>query len=260
MEPGQVASMVSVNEPTSLAPRRSWEDEVNPAKRHDLSLILESDGKTKLAQSAYSALRSAITYLRLSPGQAFLEREIVAALGISRTPVREALVRLEVEGWICLTPRRGFRVSPIGQDDLRQIYEVVENLDGLAGRLAAGLATDEQLDQLEILIKKQSDALDADDLESWAEFDDEFHRKIVEFAQNPRLRAIMEGQADWIYRARLYTVSLRPKPTRSIDEHTAIVAAMRASSVDATQIMMEAHRHRAREEILEALRMIEGGA
>jgi DNA-binding GntR family transcriptional regulator len=252
--------MESVNEQASGAPKRAWEDDLNSPKRRDLSLILENDGSAKLAQQAYSALRSAITYLRLPPGHAFLEREIVAALGISRTPVREALVRLEVEGWIQLIPRRGFKISPIGQDALRQIYEVVENLDGLAGRLAAGLATDEQLDQLEVLIKQQSDALDADDLKSWAEFDDEFHSKIVEFAQNPRLRAIMEGQSDWIYRARLYTVSLRPKPTRSIDEHTAIVAAMRASSVDATQIMMEAHRHRAREEILEALRMIESGA
>jgi DNA-binding GntR family transcriptional regulator len=252
--------MVSVNESTLNAPKRAWEHDLNSSKRRDLSLILESDGNTKLAQQAYSALRSAITYLRLPPGQAFLEREIVAALGISRTPVREALVRLEVEGWIQLIPRRGFSISPIGQDALRQIYEVVENLDGLAGRLAAGRATEEQLDQLELLIKKQSDALEADDLQSWAEFDDEFHSKIVEFAQNPRLRAIMEGQSDWIYRARLYTVSMRPKPTRSIDEHTAIVAAMRASSVDATQIMMEAHRHRAREEILEALRMIEAGA
>ncbi|HTJ57131.1 MAG TPA: GntR family transcriptional regulator [Devosiaceae bacterium] len=222
--------------------------------------MLDTDGDKKLAQKAYSALRSAITHLRLPPGQAYLEREIVDALGISRTPVREALVRLEVEGWIRIIPRRGFSVSPIGQNELQQMYDVVENLDGLAGRLAAALVNDNQLNELEALIGKQSDALDADDLESWAELDDKFHSKIVEFAQNPRLSAIMDSQSDWIYRARLYTINLRPKPTRSINEHTAIVGAMRAASLDATQIMMQAHRHRAREEILEALRLIQGGA
>jgi DNA-binding GntR family transcriptional regulator len=230
----------------------AWPEEPSSTGR-DVSLVLETDSNTKLAQKAYSALRSAITHLRLPPGKAYLEREIVQSLGISRTPVREALVRLEVEGWIRIMPRRGFSVSPIGQDELRQIYDVVENLDGLAGRLAASLVGDEQLAQLEALIEKQRNALEADDLESWAEFDDQFHSRIVEFACNPRLSAIMDSQSDWIYRARLYTVSIRPKPTRSIEEHTAIVAAMRASSVDATQSMMQTHRHRAREEILEAL-------
>src|ERR1700692_3831326 len=90
------------------------QDKSVPSNGRDASLVLNTDRDTKLAQKAYSALRSAITYLRLSPGQAYREREIVDALGISRTPVREALVRLEVEGWIRINPRRGFCVSPIG--------------------------------------------------------------------------------------------------------------------------------------------------
>jgi DNA-binding GntR family transcriptional regulator len=214
--------------------------------------------KSRLPQRAYRALRHAITHLQLPPGQKFLEREIVEAMDMSRTPVREALVRLEVEGWVRLMPRHGFSVSPIVESDLRHVYEVVESLDGLAGRLAAARITDEQLRQLELLIKKQSDALEADDLLKWAELDDDFHRNIIAFAQNPWLLTIMDSYSDQIYRARLYTVGARPKPMRSTEEHTAIVATMRASNVEATQRIMESHRRRTLEEILGALRTIQG--
>jgi DNA-binding GntR family transcriptional regulator len=185
-----------------------------------------------------------------------LEREIAEILGMSRTPVREALVRLEMEGWIRLIPRRGFIVSPIVAEDLQQIYEIVEVLDGVAGRLATGRATSEQLDHLGFLIQEQKKALENDDLTTWTDLDDQFHSYIIDLAENPRLRGIMDSQSDQLYRARLYTIKYRPKPTRSITEHTAILAIMRAADPEAVQMMLKSHRHRAHIEILEALRTI----
>lgn len=215
---------------------------------------LDLSGETRLPQRAYLCVRHAIRHLQFPPGQTVLEREMAEILGMSRTPVREALVRLEMEGWVRLIPRHGFIVAPILADDLQQIYEVVEALDGIAGQLATGRATIEQLDHLEFLIQEQEKALERNDLLTWTDLDDQFHNKIVDMAQNPRLRGIMDSQSDQLYRARLYTISLRPKPTRSIMEHKAILAVMRASESEAARTMLQSHRHRARNEILEALR------
>jgi DNA-binding GntR family transcriptional regulator len=217
---------------------------------------LDSRGETRLPQRAYLAVRHIILHLQLPPGHTVLERELVEILRMSRTPVRVALVRLEIEGWIRLIPRRGFIVSPIEEADLRQIYEVVEVLDGVAGWLATDRATSQQLNHLEFLIQEQKKALENDDLIAWTDLDDEFHSYIVDLAENPRLRGIMDNQSDQLYRARLYTIKYRPKPTRSITEHSAILAIMRASEPEAAQMLLKSHRHRAHIEILEALRTI----
>ncbi|CAH0321820.1 HTH-type transcriptional repressor RspR [Peribacillus simplex] len=214
---------------------------------------LDVNGESRLPQRAYLAVRHAIRHLQLPPGQTVLEREMAEILGMSRTPVRESLVRLETEGWVRLIPRRGFIVAPLVADDLQQIYEVVEALDGVAGRLATGRATHQELNQLEHLIEEQEKALELNDLLSWTELDDQFHNYIVDLAQNPRLRGIVDSQSDQLYRARLYTIGLRPKPTRSVTEHKAILAVMRAGEPEAVRTMLQSHRYRARNEILEAL-------
>ena len=214
---------------------------------------LDVNGESRLPQRAYLAIRHAIRHLQLPPGQTILEREMAEILGMSRTPVHESLVRLETEGWVRLIPRRGFIVAPIVASDLEQIYEVVEALDGVAGKLATGRATNEELNQLEHLIEEQEKALELNDLLAWTELDDQFHNYIVDLAQNPRLRGIVDNQSDQIYRARLYTIRLRPKPTNSVIEHKAILAVMRAGDPEAVRIMLQSHRHRARNEILETL-------
>jgi GntR family transcriptional regulator, rspAB operon transcriptional repressor len=214
---------------------------------------LDVNGESRLPQRAYLAVRHAIRHLQLPPGKTVLEREMAEILGMSRTPVRESLVRLETEGWVRLIPRRGFIVTPLVADDLQQIYEVVESLDGAAGRLATNRATHEELNHLEHLIEEQEKALELNDLLAWTDLDDQFHNYIVDLAQNPRLRGIVDSQSDQLYRARLYTIGFRPKPTHSVIEHKAILAVMRAGEPEAVRTMLQAHRHRARNEILEAL-------
>ncbi|MEH7119350.1 GntR family transcriptional regulator [Neobacillus vireti] len=223
---------------------------------HSFLYSLDKNGESRLPQRAYLATRHAIRQLQLPPGQTVLEREMADILGMSRTPVREALVRLEMEGWVRLIPRRGFVVAPIIADDLQQIYEVVEALDGIAGTLATKRATAQELDQLEDLIEQQEKALESEDLLAWTDLDEQFHQLIVDLAKNPRLRGVMDSQSDQLYRARLYTSRLRPKPTRSILDHKAIVSVMRAAEPDAARTMLQSHRYRSRCEILQVIRSL----
>jgi DNA-binding GntR family transcriptional regulator len=214
-----------------------------------LSNDIQND-ESRMPQRAYLAIRHAILHLQLPPEKSVLEREMAKMLGMSRTPVREALVRLEMEGWVRLIPRRGFIVASIVREELQHIYEVVEALDGVAGSLATSRANKEELDRLERLILNQEKALMADDVLSWADLDDQFHSYIVDLAGNDRLRGVMDSQSDQLYRARLFTIKLRPKPTRSVVEHKAILAAMRTGEFEAVRVLLQAHRFRARNEIL----------
>lgn len=233
---------------------KNTEASINIQKvQQDLEPIITNITERKLPQRAYQILRLAIRNLKLSSGKTILEREIAEVLGMSRTPVREALIRLQTEGVVTLIPRKGFEVEPIEAKDLREIYEVVEMLEGLAAKLSTDTISEEQLSDLEMLIEHQEIAINENDLEEWARLDNLFHFKIIEYAENKRLSNVIDVHADQLYRARLITINKRPLPFQSIVEHRAILACMRAKDGDAAQTTMQSHRKRARNEILKAI-------
>ncbi|PAD36465.1 MULTISPECIES: GntR family transcriptional regulator [Terribacillus] len=219
----------------------------------EISLLInniEGLDEYRLPQRAYQIVRLSIRDLILRPGTTILEREMAEVLQMSRTPVREALVRLETEGMVRLVPRRGFIVKPIETEDLEQIYEIVETLDGLAVSLATEKVGELEIGELERLIEQQEQALEQKNLKQWAILDDEFHHLIIDYARNKRLRAVIDTHSDQLYRARLLTVDDRPLPFHSIVEHKAIVACMKAKDGNAASVLMQSHRNRARNEIL----------
>ncbi|TCP25580.1 DNA-binding GntR family transcriptional regulator [Scopulibacillus darangshiensis] len=221
--------------------------------QEELEHIMNNVKDTKLPQRAYHILRLAIRDLKLMPGKTILEREIADVLEMSRTPVREALVRLQTEGVVRLIPRKGFIVEPIEKEDLRETYEVVEELEGLAAKLATDKIGEQELNELDSLIDCQEQAIKENNLTEWARLDDLFHFKIINYADNKRLSNVIEVHADQLFRARLFTINKRPLPFRSIVEHQAIIACMRANDGEAAQVSMQSHRKRARNEILKVL-------
>ncbi|AXF58047.1 GntR family transcriptional regulator [Salicibibacter kimchii] len=209
--------------------------------------------ETRLPQRAYQIIRLAVRNLYLPPGKMILEREMAEGLQMSRTPVREALVRLQTEGMIEVIPRRGFIIKAIAKEDLQEIYEIVEALDGLAAEMVTEKISGKELERLEELVTFQEEALHEKNLSKWARLDDKFHTDIINSAGNLRLSSVIETHADQIFRARLFTIENRPLPFRSIIEHKAILSCMRAQDKNAARMLMQSHRKRARNEILEAL-------
>ncbi|ASN07449.1 GntR family transcriptional regulator [Virgibacillus necropolis] len=218
---------------------------------------LEGIDEYRLPQRAYHIIRLAIRDLILPPGKAILEREMSDILQMSRTPVREALVRLEIEGVVRLIPRRGFIVDPIEKEDLKNIYEIIETLDGLAIENATMKVDDTEIDYLESIIKKQEEELEKRNLKGWSILDDLFHSSIIGYAKNKRLSAVIDSYSDQSYRARLFTINQRPIPLRSIVEHKAIVSCMRTKDGTASRMVMQSHRRRAQREILTAMDRID---
>ncbi len=146
---------------------------------------------TTLSDGVYSVLRERIHEGMLTPGSAIREAEVGRALGVSRTPVREALGRLATEGLLERLPHRGFRVAAPPPEDLRELYPLVSALDNLAGRLAIPQLSDTDLDHLEAINRELAGALVRDDVRASVNADHAFHGLIAERSGNDMLRGML---------------------------------------------------------------------
>ncbi len=192
---------------------------------------------------AYHGIKQRILENRYPPGHHVLERQLVEALGMSRTPIREAMIRLQEEGLIEVMPRRGMRVVPLSPDDMREIYEVLTCLEVAAVDLLARRATEAgTLDALEAFTRAMDKALAADDLDAWAVADEAFHRELLHQCGNRRLAAIAATLTDQAHRARLITLRLRPRPVDSAAAHRRVLDAIKAGDADGARRRHYRHR------------------
>jgi DNA-binding GntR family transcriptional regulator len=180
------------------------------------------------AEKAYRALKRLILDNEIPPGAQMLEHEAALRLGMSRTPVREAMVRLQQEGMVDIRPRHGMRVLPVSLDDMREIYDILTVLEALAARRAAerGL-TARDLAGLEAAVRDMDLALERDDRDAWAEADARFHASLVAASGSRRLQHAVATVVDQSSRARRLTLHLRQKPLTSNADHRAVVEAIK---------------------------------
>lgn len=218
----------------------------------------ETSERTGEGPRVYATLRRMILDAELQPGAYVLHEDLAARLGVSRTPVREALIRLEQEGLIEIKPRHGMRVVPVSIDDMREIYELLTGLESLAAELTArrGLAP-EQLAELQAAVDRMDEALDRNDLDRWAEADARFHRLLVAYAGNRRLEAMVASVLDQSRRARRLTLRLRPKPVASNADHRAVVEAIRTGDWRTAKRVHEKHRRENGDMLIELLRNLD---
>lgn len=210
--------------------------------------------KSTRVDDAYEQLKDEIRSNRMPPGFQAPEPEIALRLGMSRTPVREALIRLEAEGLVELIPRRGARVLPIRPDDMKEIYEILTALEpDAAASLAERRPGDDELAPLEAATADMEAALEEGDLDRWAEADDRFHRRLLELHGNKRLMAYVASLYDQAHRARIITLRMRDAPTRSTQDHREILEHLRRGDGTATRRAFREHRQRAARELLSIL-------
>ena len=207
-----------------------------------------------LVEQAYQLIRQRILDNVYPAGYRALEREFAEELQQSRTPVREALLRLQAEGLLELIPRHGARVLPVSAGDMREIYEVLAALESMAAEIVTRRSpTDAELRPLSEASRDMTAALRNDDLDAWARADERFHLQLLELAGNAVLILTVQHLWDRAHRARMVTLRLRPKPVHSTREHNAIVEAIRAGNPAATVRLYRAHRQRASAELLAIL-------
>lgn len=204
-----------------------------------------------MVDAAYQDMRRRILDNVWAPGFQALEQEIALQLGMSRTPVREALIRLANESLVEVIPRRGMRVLPVSPTDMKEIYEIFGALESTAAEMLAARQPSEA--ELQPLIKATEDmekALAADDLDAWAAADESFHEKLITMAGNKLLAEAVFSYWDRAHRARMFTLRLRPKPVNSTKEHMALVDRLRQGDAAGAGAVNREHRQRASRELL----------
>lgn len=215
---------------------------------------MQQPHKISRVSDAYIRLKEAIRNNELPPGFQASEPAIAMRLGMSRTPVREALIRLEAEGLVELIPRRGARVLPIRLSDMKEIYQILASLESdAAASLAAAKPSNEALRVLSEATGDMEAALDAADLDAWADADDRFHHHLLDMHGNRRLREFILALNDQVHRTRIVTLRLRGLPVQSTQEHGRILRCLQRGDAPDARATCRAHRERAARELLGVL-------
>ena len=203
---------------------------------------------------AYHFIKQRIITNETAAGGQINDREIAETLGISRTPVREAILLLQKEGFVEVIPRLGVRVRPLFLEDIRELYDILIALETLAaGLLAARHPTLEELEPLSEAVKTMKASLKVDDFATWIEADERFHRALFQLSGNRRLAEAGMSYRDRVQRAHVVALKLRARPTKFVEGHADLVELIRRGEVEAARERHYTEWVRAREELMAAI-------
>ena len=189
-------------------------------------LQLEVNAYLPLRDVVYNTLREAILKGELKPGERLMELQLASKLGVSRTPIREAIRMLELEGLAVTIPRKGAEVAKMTVKDMEDVLEVREALDELAARIACNKITEEQLQTLSKVKDAFEESTKTTDIKQIAMYDEKFHDVIYESTGNVRLVNLLNNLREQIYRYRVeYLKNVEVYP-RLIEEHETILKAL----------------------------------
>lgn len=205
---------------------------------------------SSLADRAYAELRSAIVSRRLAPGSALVEAELAAMLGISRTPVREALRRCELEGYLQRDANGRLVIDLPTPAEVARLFEVRELVECYAVRLAAERISDAELEQLDRLVAEDLDALRARDADRLAELNGAIHNTLFEASRNRTLCELIGALQGRAHGLEAFAVGDSADRERFVADHRRLVELLRASDGDAAVTLMRSHLRHARELLL----------
>jgi DNA-binding GntR family transcriptional regulator len=204
-------------------------------------------------QQAYDYLRGRIINLGYKPGEYITDTEIASQLNISRTPVREAFHRLEKEGLLINEARRGWKIYTLSLEDIHEIFDIKEVIEGMVARKAALCNDDCLRGKLQEIVATMQAAANAGDADAWLKADFLLHDILFQMAGNERANRIIENlNAQW-HRVRIGFVALQGRTKHSAAEHQLFVESILAGNGDEAEQRMRTHLNRVREELVHLL-------
>jgi DNA-binding GntR family transcriptional regulator len=211
---------------------------VTPRERTLQSLEIH---RNSLAGQAYAKLREAIVTGMLRPGERLVERQLGLQMGASRTPLREAMIRLVHEGMLTALPSGGHVVSSIDEHEARDLYEIRIALEGYACRLAAERATAETIEELRSFARLEHKRLNPVNLRELEDLNNLFHRTLYASAGRPRMFDLIEIHREQALHYRIYEIYKPDEVVRGVRQHDEIIDAVERRDGDLAERLMRRH-------------------
>jgi len=214
---------------------------------------IKLDSYKPLRELVCENIRQAIIDGTFSPGERLMEIQLADEMGVSRTPVREAIRKLELEGFVVMIPRRGTYVADISIKDITEIYEIRISLDILATGLAAERITDEELEKLNSYLIEIGRYVPTMDMDKIVELDSAFHDVLYKASRNERLVNIIGNLREQLTGIRGRSMSYPGRMVETMDEHRALLEAIAARDVERAQRAARVHIENAEHTLLRSL-------
>lgn len=204
-------------------------------------LTLNMNAYLPLRDVVFHTLREAILKGELKPGERLMELQLASKLGVSRTPIREAIRMLEQEGLAVTIPRKGAEVAKMTEKDMEDVLQVREALDELAATIACEQITKEELEELKHTMHEFEEYTKTGDVKRIAEADVRFHDIIYQATDNPKLVSMLNNLREQMYRYRLEYIKDEKNYPTLIKEHSEIVEGL--SNKDKAKVTAAMHMH-----------------
>ncbi len=203
-----------------------------------------------LREMVYEELKMQILTGAIVPGTRMMEVELAKEIGVSRTPIREAIRKLEKEGLVTIEPRRGAYASQISTEDMVEILEVRQNMEGLAAFFAASRMKPEQLTELKDISEHYNAAVQSGNMEEMIKHDTKFHRIIVESCNNKVLVQMIEQLQELVLRFRYIYYDNFRRAENMPEEHFEILHAIETGDAEAARAAADVHIDRLKELVI----------
>ena len=197
--------------------------------------------KASLRGKVFNTIREAILEGSYKPGDVLRESTIAAELGVSRTPVREAIRQLELEGLVQSIPNKETVVAGITQEDVEDIYLIRSRLEGLAARKAAERITEQDLQEMEEILALTSFYVEKNEVNQLKELDHKFHDIIYNATHSKTLNHMLSDFHSYIQQARKTSISTPGRPKEVLREHEGIYEALKARNGELAEKLVEKH-------------------
>ena len=192
-------------------------------------------------EAAFEKIKEAIIKGHFKPGEKLVEQTLAQEMGVSRTPVREAIRRLEAEGFVVSIPRKGVVVSRADKEEIVQLYSIRAELEGLAARWAIENADEDDMRKLDEAISRMEETAASGDLDGVVQSNTLFHDAISQASKSRILCTLLKTLQDNIQRFRFQSLHLPGRPVAALAEHKEIVAAIKEKKAEEADRLLKEH-------------------
>lgn len=222
-------------------------------EKERMKLSLDVSSCKPLREIVFETIRNAIINGMLKPGQRLMEVQLAEQLGVSRTPVRESIRKLELEGLVKMVPRKGAYVTPMSLEDLQEMMEIRRALEALSAELAAKNATSEDIKRLEESNRGFEESALKNDEAGIIDYDIEFHEAIYKATGNERLVQMINSLREQMQRIRVEYVHHIDDKTPLIGQHQKIIDNIAQHQTEAASEAASAHIQMTEEDMVAVL-------